>query len=426
VLLLILIPKIALFATIALVLIVGIWIILVIPYIVNGISFLFTLGRGTHRIAGFSIKRNSYSKTLSAMVGSIITFTFIVVSIINIIIYAITPYNSRFETDFVIESLDAGELSSVRQTVSEIKGVSNAFLYYEVPCRWDLDTQIKDYMVYTVDNTDAVEGISERVSKDTLDKFNAQLRPVIVSYDLMQRFDLKEGQEINITLGDKFVEKGTLDGKFCVVGVDYAMTSTDRVMIIPEQSLTISGEKVDAESMIFVNANKNVWKKDLYSQIRDKIETQYCYILEFDNWAYATSVGIKGIVSLLTVLQIIVSLVALTGIVNLTIVTLLSRKKEHYIYSSVGMDKKSYTITALCEGFIIALAGGIIGLVLSFIINRLMPSFAILIDRFVLYELMPWYIPVTAVASIALYTLVYLGIYALRKPKYVYDRGIIK
>jgi ABC-type antimicrobial peptide transport system permease subunit len=426
VLLLIFIQKIALFATIALVLVVGLWIILVIPYIVKGISLLFTLGKGSHRIAGFSIKRNSYSRTLSAMVGSIITFTFIVVSIINIIIYAITPYNSRFESDFVIESLDGSELSDVRKAVSEIKGVKNAFLYYEIPCRWNLDTQIKDYMVYTVDNTDAVEGIGERVSQETLDKFNAQLRPVIVSYDLMQRFDLKEGQEINITLGDKIVGKGTLDGKFTVVGVDYAMTNNDRVMIIPEQSLTIDGEKIDAKSMVFVNANKNVWKKDLYSQIRDKIETQYCYILEFDNWAYATSVGIKGIVSLLTVLQIIVSLVAVTGIVNLTIVTLLSRKQEHYIYSSVGMDKKSYTITALCEGFIIALAGGIIGLVLSFIINRLMPSFAILIDRFVLYELMPWHIPATALASIVLYTIVYLGIYALRKSKYVYDRGIIK
>lgn len=426
VLLLVFLPPIALFATIALVCIVALWIILVIPYIIKGISALFTLGKGTHRIAGFSIKRNSYSRTLSAMVGSIITFTFIVISIINIIIYAITPYNSRFESDFVIESMDGAELSTVRKTVSEITGVKNAFLYYEIPCRWVLGTQIKDYMVYTVDNTDAVEGIAEKISQETLEKFNSEIRPVIVSYDLMQRFNLKEGQEISITLGDKLIEKGTLDGKFKVVGVDFAMTSSDRVMIIPEASLTIGGEKVDALSMVFVNAKDNVWKKHLYAQIRDKIETQYCYILEFDNWAYATSVGITGIVSLLTVLQMIVSLVAMIGIINLTIVTLLSRKQEHNIYSSVGMDKKSYTITALCEGFIIALAGGIIGLVLSFIINRLMPSFAILIDRYVIYKLMPWYIPATSLASILLYTLVYLGIYASRKSKYVYNREIIK
>ncbi|HKL73780.1 MAG TPA: ABC transporter permease [Clostridia bacterium] len=426
VLILILIPSITLYATIALIIVVAVWIILIIPYIIKAISRLFALGKGTQRIAGFSIKRNSYSRTLSAMVGSIITFTFIVISIINIIIYAVTPYNTRFESDFVIETMDGSDLENVRETTSKISGVKNAFLYYSVPCIWNSDTQSKDYKVYTVDNTDAIWGISERVDQATIDKFNTELRPVIVSYDLIQRFALTEGQEITITLGDKMATRGTLDGKFLVVGVDYAMTNTDRVMIIPQSSLLIDGKKVDADSMVFVNANPNVWKKDLYYQIRDEIETESSYILEFDTWAYATSVGIKGIVNLLIVLQLIVSLVAMIGIVNLTIVTLLSRNQEFYIYSSVGMDKKSYIITALSEGFIIAFSGGIIGLVLSFIINRLIPSFALLIDRYVIYELMPWYIPITVLASIILYTLIYLAIYALRKSQYVYNREIIK
>lgn len=426
VLILILIPSITLYATIALIIVVAVWIILIIPYIIKAISRLFALGKGTQRIAGFSIKRNSYSRTLSAMVGSIITFTFIVISIINIIIYAVTPYNTRFESDFVIETMDGSDLENVRETTSKISGVKNAFLYYSVPCIWNSDTQSKDYKVYTVDNTDAIWGISERVDQATIDKFNTELRPVIVSYDLIQRFALTEGQEITITLGDKIATRGTLDGKFLVVGVDYAMTNTDRVMIIPQSSLLIDGKKVDADSMVFVNANPNVWKKDLYYQIRDEIETESSYILEFDTWAYATSVGIKGIVNLLIVLQLIVSLVAMIGIVNLTIVTLLSRNQEFYIYSSVGMDKKSYIITALSEGIIIAFSGGIIGLVLSFIINRLIPSFALLIDRYVIYELMPWYIPITVLASIILYTLIYLAIYALRKSQYVYNREIIK
>ncbi|NLL56655.1 MAG: ABC transporter permease [Clostridiales bacterium] len=426
VILLVTLTKYALAVTIALVVAVALWIILIIPYVIKAISWLFTHGAGSHRIAGFSIKRNSYSRTLSAMVGSIITFSFIVISIINIIIYAVTPYNARFESDFVIESIDGSDLSNVRETVSGIKGVKDAFLYYEVPCRWELGTQIVDYRVYTVDNIDAVEGISEKVSKQTLDLFNKELRPVIVSYDLMQRLNLEIGQEISITLGDKDYQKGTLGGKFKIIGIDYAMTSTDRVMIIPESALTIDGEKVSAKSMIFVNASQNVWKKDLYSHIRDKIETQYSYILEFDNWAYATSVGIKGIANLLMALQIIVSLVAMVGVINLTIVTRLSRKQEHHIYSAVGMDKKGYTITAVCEGFIIALTGGIIGFILSFIINRLMPSFAILIDRYVVFKLLPWYIPAMALASILMYTLVYLAIYIAKKTKYVYDRGVIK
>lgn len=423
---LILLPRFTLYITIALIVVVAVWIVLVIPYIIRGISYLFRLGKGRHRIAGISIKRNSYSRTLSAMLGSIITFTFIVISIINIIIYAVTPYNTRFEADFVIESIDGSDLAAVRETTSKIKGVENAFIYYSLPGIWLSDTQTKDYMIYTVDYTDAVEGIAEQVSGQTLAWFNRELKPVIVSYDLMQRFNLVEGQEITITAGDKNSVKGTLDGKFTVVGMDYAMTNTDRVMIIPEASLLIGGKKPDADSMVFVNAKENVWKKDLYYQIRDKIETQYCYILEYEDWAFATSVGIKGIMGLLTALQFIVSAVAMTGLVNLTIVTLLNRKQEFRIYESVGMDRKSYILTVLCEGLIVAFGGGITGFILSLIINRLIPSFALLIDRYVIFTAIPWYIPVTAAAAIIIYAAVYLAIYASRKERYVYNREIMR
>lgn len=427
VLLLIFVPKITIYITIILVIITALWILLIIPFIIKGLSAFFAMGKNSSRIASFSIKRNSLSRTLSAMVGSVITFSFIVVSIINVIIYAVTPYNNRFECDFVIECVDNGDIDSIYEKIKDINHISEAFVYKYVPCIWDTGTQMKDYKVYTVTSTAAIAGISDGVSKETLERFDSELRPVIVSYDLLQRFNLKIGQEIQITIGDKNRANGTLDSKFVVVGIDYAMTSTDRVMIIPEEGFTSGGKQIENyQSMLFINVKENVFQKDLYYEIRDKVEGEYCYILEFNNWAFATSVGIRGIMVLLNLLQFIVSIVALIGIINLTIVTFLSRKQEFAIYNCVGMDKTKHLGLVFGEGIIISLGGGFLALALSFIINRLIPSFALLIDRYVIYRYFPKTIPIIVCLAVILYTIIYISINLLNKSKYVFNRFLIK
>jgi putative ABC transport system permease protein len=426
ILLLIFVQSIALYTTIALIIIGAIWVVLIIPYVITAVSKLFSFGNGAHRIASFSIKRNSFSRTLSAMVGSVITFTFIVISIITIIISALTPFNTRFEGDFVIQAIDDSDLNIVNDEIDGIYGVESSFVYNYTSCMWITDTQTKNYFVYTVDNSDAIEGLTEGVTDEVIERFNSETNPVIISYDLEQRFGLEIGDKLNITIGDEVALKGTLDSEFVVVGIDYAMANTDRIMVISSDDFTIGGEIVDSyDSMIFVNAQDYVWQSDLYGQLRDSVENDYCYILEFDNWAYASSIGIDGIISLLTILQIVVSGVALIGIINLTIVTLLSRKREFEIYNSVGMDKKRYLTIILGEGVIIAVCGALIGLVLSIIVNRLMPTFAIMIDRFIVYEFFPINIVITIGICIALYILIYLITSAIRKGKYVFDRNVI-
>ena len=425
ILVLIFVENATIVATVTLTIIVATWVALIVPYIIKLLSKLFSMGKGSHRIAGLSIKRNTSSRTLASMVGSIIVFTFLVVSIISIVISAITPSNERFEADFVAQSVDKIDYQEIRQDIIGTVGVQDAFLINMEPSRLVQGNQTYEYTTFTVENSEAINSIAKGVTKEVKTRFDMTLHPIILSYDMAQRCGLEIGDKMQIELGNKEITEGKLDNEFVVVGMDYAKTNNDRCVVISASDLMQNGVLINANSsLILVNAKKGVWVRDLYLQLRDNLEQKYCYILKYDDWAYATNVGMRGIQELMKILQILVSVVALIGVINLAIITLLNRKREFTIYYSVGMDKKRYIITMLIESIIIGLSGAIIGVILSIIVNRLLPVFAKLIDRYLVMQIFPVTIPIIVGIAMLIFVIIYIIVSLIKKTNYIYDRNV--
>ncbi|NCA92585.1 FtsX-like permease family protein [bacterium] len=426
VLLIVFVPNISVIVLIMLLIIMAVLIMMVMPYVINGISYLFKKSKGSSQIAFFSVKRNSFNQTLSGLIGSVMVFTFLVVSIINVIVFALKPYNERFQSDFVIESVDNTDLKTTATEIENVHGVKNTYYYGYDTFIWQKGNLNQEYLVYGVDSASAVEYISEGVSASSLEAFSNTVNPVIVSYDLIQRFDLKINDKITLDIGDKNSgAKYTLYGEFTIVGIDYAMTKNDRVMIIFNDSFVVDRELYSPKGkMVFVLTDKNVPSKDLYYDLRDRLQGTG-YILDYNDWAYATSVGITGVITLLNILQIMISLVAFIGIINLTIVSRLERNREFNIYRSVGMDKKGFSALSACEGLIIGLSGGVIGFFMSVVLNRLMPTFAIMIDRYLVGSIVPLSIPIIILSAMVLYMIAYFVVAISNKRKAEIERNIL-
>lgn len=386
----------------------AVFVFLAAPSVMSVIS-LFLRRVNFMRAGSMGIRRNPLAGILSAMTGFVIVFTFVTVGIVNIIIGAITPENSRFKTDFVIESASNADLKEINKEIEKIYGVTSANFYYYDTFICDSDTQNSEYTIYGADSAEAVRQLMPNIDIETARRFDTELNPIVISYDLVKRFGWGIGQTIKPVLF-KNGEKGKeLYDEFIVVGIDYTETANDRKAVIRNSSFRVDGKEYKpSKSVIFVNTSKDVPNDDLYRDMRDKCEEKYCYILSFGDWAYATSVGIRGVAALLRILQALISLVALVGVVNLTIVSLMERKREFNVFRALGMDRRLFILLALTESLIIALSGALMGIGLSLIVNLLMPSFAVVIDRYIGFAAFPWEIAVIAAVIIAAYSFIYV------------------
>lgn len=399
----------------------AVFVFFAIPFVLKGISALFGK-KGSAGLAAMSVKRNPLNRTLSGLVGFVVVFTFVIVSIVNVIIGAVRPANERFSADYVVASVNETDLRQVSLSLEKVYGISEVNIHFYDTFIWETDTQSVEYTVYGTDNSSGLEGLGKDWADGIKKAFDSTLNPVIVSYDMAKRLGLEKGDVIKLTLSDG----RTLYDEFTVIGIDETVTSNDRVMIIRNSSFRIDAKDYTPdEGMIFINVRSDVPNDDLYRELRDRLEGELCYILEFTDWAYATSVGIRGVVTLLQILQVLIGAVASIGVVNLTLVTLMSRKREYNIYEAVGLDGRGYVRLSLSESVIIGIAGAAVGVGLSLIANLLIPVFAGIIDRFPTVDVFPWQLGVTAICAVAAYCAIYLASALFRRKKQSIERNVL-
>lgn len=407
--------------TVFLVVAAAVFVFFAIPFVLKAISALFGK-KGSAGLASMSVKRNPLNRTLSGLVGFVVVFTFVIVSIVNVIIGAVRPVNERFSADYVVAPVNETDLREVSLSLEKVYGISEVNLYFYDTFIWEIDTQKVEYTVYGTDNSSGLDGLGKGWTEETKSKFDSALNPVIISYDMAKRLSLSEGDVIKLTLSDG----RTLYDEFTVTGIDQTVTSNDRVMIIRNSSFRIDAKDYTPDDgMIFVNVRSDVPNDDLYRELRDRLEGELCYILEFTDWAYATSVGIRGVVTLLQILQVLIGAVASVGVVNLTLVTLMSRKREYNIYEAVGLDGRGYVKLSLAESVIVGVAGAAVGVGLSLIANLLIPVFAGIIDRYPTVSVFPWQLAVTAVCAVAVYSVIYLASALFRRKKQSIERNAL-
>ena len=366
------------------------------PYLTMGISKLFN-GGITTKLPSSNVKRNGDAVTLSSMLGAIVAFTFIAVSIVNVIIEASNPYNARFSSDYAIEAIATDvNFDEVNEIVSNTYGVEYSYLFRYDTFDVDLNGEIKDVTVYAVDNADALSCATTSLTDKEKELFNNDERSAVFTYDMLNRLDLRVGDKVKLTFDGKECE-------FIICAMDDTRTNTDRIIYVNTDGLQLELK----ESLILIGTSKNVSNSDLYLDLRGTLEEKGCYILSYQDWAYASSVGVKGLGTLLRALEILIIAVGMIGIVNMILTLFIKRDREFGIYRAVGMDDKSFVIMLLGEGLIISLVGGVIGFILSMIINLLVPNFARLIDRYISLTPFPTEVLVIIAMCIVIFTIVY-------------------
>lgn len=425
------VPKYAVIFTLLLTLSTAVFAFIGVVYIIRGVSASMYKLAGVPKLSGCTIKRNPLSHILAGMVGSIIVLTFIAVSIVDIIKGAIVPASARFSADYVVEKTESCDMRKLNEDINTIEGVKSDICFYDT-CTWSLGAQTLEYRVYGVDDGNALGHLAKDLDgggwdRDVVKAFEIEPNPVIVSYDLMRRLNLEKGRTIRLRHFGAERDRWELYDDFKIVGVDYTVTADDRIMIIKNSSFRRDRKPyVPDSSIIFVSLTRNDMPgDDVYREIRDRAEARFCFSLKFDDWANATSVGIRGVAALLDVLQIIVGAVALVGVINLTVVTMIERQREFEILRSSGADDKKFRLLSLFESMIISCGGIIVGILLSFVINLLMPSFGQIIDRYPVKRFFPWEIAVISAAVAAVYAAVYLLCGELRRKKGPVERNIL-
>lgn len=367
------------------------------PYLVSFSSRLFSFGKGIVKLSSRSVRRNKNTASLSAIVGAVISFSFIAVSIVSMVIGAIKPYYDHFKCDYIVQTIsETTDMEVVNSEITSTFGVKKSILLQYQEYETFADNKKIKYTLYALNDVSEVNYVSTALTKEEAERFATNDDMIILSYDLANRFEKKIGDEIELDLnGDK--------KSYTIVAIDQTITKDDRVCFI----LNKSNERYK-NAFILVIGSKNVSGMDLYKDLSDKIQKYSCNIMYYKDWIQSTNVGIKGIELLLRLLQIIIGAVAFIGVVNITVSTLHDRKREYNIYFSAGLDGKKYFLLSLFEGIIFALSGGLIGLFFSLIINLLMPELGKLIDRYATISYFPPEIGIVVAAIMAIYVLTYV------------------
>ena len=384
--------------TIIMIVAVAVSIMIASPYTLSGISFLFGKRKGTSSLASCSVKRNAEAVSLSCMLGVVIAFTFIAVSLVNVIIDASIPYNTRFHSDYVVQSLSGvDDIEEVNEYLKGTHGIRYTCMAYYDSFDFTYKGQDKTFTVYAVNSSEDLRSFVT-LTEEEKRAFDNESHAAVVSYDMMNRFGKKNGEKLTLR-GDDYAFE------FKIVACDTVKTSDDRIIFVKRSECDYPFEN----AIIFVQTKGNVSGRDLYLDLKESLNKKGYYVLKYDEWANATSVGVQGIATLLRVLQILVGFVGFIGIINMTIAMLMSRKREFGIFRSSGMSQKKYISLLFYESLEIAICGSVIGMIFSLVVNTLIPSFAVFIDRYINIAI-PWSIPVIAVTVIVAYVAIYVAI----------------
>lgn len=370
-------------------------IILSAPFVMRIIAAIGAKCGGTSRLACAGTKRNSEAVSVSAMLAAVLAFSFVTISIVGVIIDASRPANSRFDAEYVVQSLSGNDKTAqAAEFLKNNEGTRRSAIFYYENFDYEFNGRQTDLTVYGVRNASDLS-FATFLTEAEKERFDNEERSAVVSYDVLSRTGKKVGDKIIVKLAGK-------DYEFVVVAKDDKKTMNDRVIFVNLKGLDYSLKN----SVVFFDVDDNVPKGDYYNFVKSKIENIDGFVLRFDDWANAATVGVDGIATLLRVLQIVVCLVGFAGIVNMTIAMSISKKKDYDIYFAAGMSREKFGRVLASESLLIGCTGAVSGCALASCINVLIPSFARLIDRYVSITF-PWITFAIAGIAIVVYTAVY-------------------
>ena len=208
---------------------------------------------------------------------------------------------------------------------------------------------------------------------------------------------------LNLQLGDKVeFQPFSLDFRsspqtFTIVGIDYTLSEWDQLGYAKYGQIARMSQPVT----FMIQSNK-----DIFLNLRENVENsglKQTYALKFEEWAYLDQDTSQSISYLLAFVQTLVYIVAIIGILNMTIMTSYNRQNELDIYKISGMSDADFLKFSFGEGLLIALTGGILGIIASFFINLATPMFNNIINKYVKLKVFPYEIIVVFLIAASLF-----------------------
>jgi len=373
-----------------------VWIMLAIPLVLKGATWLLSkINKG----GGFGLgtltpNRNKAMRTITALVAVIIAFSFIVVEIVTLVKYAVTPYEARYSADAVV-------LVNSETTAEQQYRLYNAL--------WNEDVSFAGYMrgvefalpmgkmdivdgekfctIYGVNSTEMLDHCAANLTEGTAERWESCENPIVLTEDMMLRLGLKTGDAVSFVPYDEDYQSAVKI--FTVVGVDFTVTRYDRVGYVRFEAV----EEFPGGLTFFVDYGEGGGAA-LSGLIRsvDAQNLQRSFVLTFEEYASAAGDSIGGILGIMTFMQYAVIAVGLIGIINVSIVTVYDRKSELELYRLNGMSKRGYMGFSAAEGLSMSLAGGLIGFAVCTALNGLLPVFVGIVDKYLSFA------PVTALS----------------------------
>ncbi len=338
---------------------------------------------GAKRLASITASRNKAMHTITVLLSIVVVFSVVVVEIVDIVKIAITPAQSRYESEYVAlvgESKVQTTLDIAMQTLVDNKYISQAEYFSSVSFYEDEEWESSTINVYGVGSYDTVE-ISADLKDDVSAAWDETENAAILSTDMLLRLDCKVGDTITL-----YVNSADYEGEYLeltVVGEDLTTTVNDRVVFVKYENIS----KYATSAIILINGTENTIFSDITEAV-DSLQFKSTYVLSVDNWIVSNSTY-SGIGTLLTILQYAMYAVCMLGLVNIIIVTILDRKQEFVLYTLSGMSKADYKEFSYAEAGIIAISGATIGLFAGILFAQILPVVATIINKYMSFGIVP-------------------------------------
>lgn len=373
------------------------WIMLAVPLILKGATLMLSKIKkgGGFGLGTLTPNRNKAMRTITALVAVIIAFSFMVVQIVALVKYAVTPYEERFSADAVV--LVNGETTAEERfkLYNALRDEDVSFVGYmhgvdfELPMgKMDIVDGEKFCTLYGVDGFDMLAHCAPSLLAGTKERWDALDHPIVLSEDMILRLGLEVGDEISfVPFDDDY--KGMIK-TFTVAGYDSTVTRYDRVGFVRFEEFT------DFPGGLTFFVDYGASGSEALSGLIAAADAQNLartFVLTFEEYASAAGDSLGGILGIMTFMQYAVIAVGLIGIVNVSIVTVYDRKSELELYRLCGMSKRGYLGFSAAEGLSMALAGGLIGFAVCTALNRLLPVFVGIVDKYL------YFAPVTALSA---------------------------
>lgn len=357
-----------------------IFVIVVTPSLIRLLASLLNnvFKKGSIKISNYHLKNESTISTLVIVSTLICTLLFASSKLFDVISASGVSTNDIFKSDYVLGSYS--NLTSARKgleiALKNENVTDGAITNIMYNFKNEKDTSIDIFGIF-IDSEKEIDYVCRDVKdKNVYSRFEETSNGCILSYGLAKKFDLNIGDTFSLTHNSDKFECSNL----VVAGIDYFATTYDYRIVAKRGDFDFSNVHNPVYSVL-INGNKQA-----YLELRGELKKQTGVTLfPFDSYFRKTTSSLKTD-ELILVLEIVVMYITGFGLVDYIMSSTNKRIKNFSSYHLLGMSKKEIITNFLYESIVITLIVAIYSFLLTLLMYKVGPAFALILDRYMYFE----------------------------------------